>query len=299
MDNPIFSELINQSKQLEKVASQIQKDKSLGLIHEQVDQLVEQYQLWFAECLAVLPDDLKDDIRSEYKGAWHSPKIKHFLEGPAQKNLLYSNQAEDNEINRYWSNPYEKTFRAPLIAQRRILLEAAKRQPNTVSSFDAITSIERVTTRFPIVVRQLNLRHDNRNTIKIQDEYDVQDLFHALLRLIFDDIRPEETTHSYAGRSSRVDFLLKSRQIVVEVKKTRPNLKAREVGEQLIIDTARYRSHPDCKLLIAFVYDPDMFIENPRGLENDLSGVKDWTTSKSYCCSRVKYPSPIMVTHHA
>jgi DNA-binding sugar fermentation-stimulating protein len=59
----------------------------------------------------------------------------------------------------------------------------------------------------------------NRNTIEIEDEYDVQDLFHALLKLYFDDIRPEEYTPSYGGSASRVDFLLKDEQIIIEIKK--------------------------------------------------------------------------------
>lgn len=105
----------------------------------------------------------------------------------------------------------------------------------------------------------------------MEDEYDVQDLLHALLQMNFDDIRPEEWTPSYAGSSSRMDFLLKQEQIVIEAKKTRKTLGAKEVGEQLIIDIKKYRNHPDCKLLICFVYDPEGRIANPRGIENDLN----------------------------
>ncbi len=67
---------------------------------------------------------------------------------------------------------------------------------------------------------------------------------------------------------------------------TRPGLKAKELGEQLIIDIARYQSHTDCKTLVAFVYDPHSFIDNPRGLEADLSrtegnmNVKVWIVPK-------------------
>jgi REase_DpnII-MboI len=32
----------------------------------------------------------------------------------------------------------------------------------------------------------------------IKDEYDVQDLLHAILRAFFDDVRPEEFVPSYA-----------------------------------------------------------------------------------------------------
>lgn len=138
------------------------------------------------------------------------------------------------------------------------------------SAPDELALIERLCTRFHIVARQLAHRHADRSTILIADEYDVQDLMHGLLRLHFDDIRDEEWTPSYAGGGSRVDFLLKDERIVIEIKKTRAKLRAKEVGEQLLIDRERYQSHPDCKTLVCFVYDPDGFIQNPTGIENDL-----------------------------
>ncbi len=59
--------------------------------------------------------------------------------------------------------------------------------------------------RFHKIAKQLRNRHDNRQTLPIKDEYDVQDLLHALLYLYFDDIRAEEWTPSYAGKSARVE----------------------------------------------------------------------------------------------
>lgn len=138
-----------------------------------------------------------------------------------------------------------------------------------------IEKIKLIIDRFHQVARQLKQRYSERTTIEIKDEYDVQDIFHALLRLYFNDIRPEEFTPSHAGSASRVDFLLKKEKIVIEIKKTRKSLKAKELGEQLIVDTERYQSHPDCKQLICFVYDPEGHIVNPVGIENDLSKTVD------------------------
>ncbi|WP_272518503.1 MULTISPECIES: hypothetical protein [unclassified Providencia] len=135
---------------------------------------------------------------------------------------------------------------------------------------EPIRIVENICYKFHSIARQLQSRHSDRATLEIEDEYDVQDLLHALLKLHFDDIREEEYTPSYAGSSSRVDFLLKDENIIIEVKKTRKSLKAKEVGEQLIIDKAHYTSHPNCKSLICFVYDPDGKISNPVGLEKDL-----------------------------
>jgi len=135
--------------------------------------------------------------------------------------------------------------------------------------------VRQIVRRFHLVARQLRTRHGGRAPLPLQDEYDVQDLLHALLRMCFDDVRAEEHTPSYAGKSSRMDFLIKSEAIVVEVKMTRQGLTAKEVGSQLIEDIARYRSHQDCRALVCFVYDPDGWILNPRGLEVDLSRKED------------------------
>jgi hypothetical protein len=142
---------------------------------------------------------------------------------------------------------------------------------STPVEIDALATVNLICVRFHLVASQLRSRYEDRNTLDVSDEYDVQDLMHALLKIHFEDVRPEEWTPSYAGQSARMDFLLKNERLVVEVKKTRPRLADKEVGNQLIEDIARYRKHSDCKTLVCFVYDPDGRITNPRGIEVDLS----------------------------
>ncbi len=144
-------------------------------------------------------------------------------------------------------------------------------EENAPQDLDPLCGIRKLCERFHFVARQLRVRHENRETLEVEDEYDVQDLLHALLRLESDDIRPEEWTPSYAGKSARMDFLLKQHSIVIETKKTRKGLGEKDVGDELLVDIARYKGHPDCKTLVCFVYDPEGRIGNPVGLENDLS----------------------------
>ena len=143
-------------------------------------------------------------------------------------------------------------------------------QPEVDSYID---KIRKICSRFHIVAKQLgDYRHENRNTITITDEYDVQDLLHALLKIFFDDIRSEEYTPSYAGGSSRIDFLIKSEKIAIETKKTRKGLKGKEIADQLFVDIERYKkSHPGCEYLFCFVYDPENLIQNPIGFEKDIN----------------------------
>jgi len=158
-----------------------------------------------------------------------------------------------------------------LVAEIEKFWEASPQE----TDFGAITIIRRIVERFHVAVRQLRSRHEGRPTLTVKDEYDVQDLFHVFLKFYFDDIRPEEYAPSYAGGNSRMDFLLKKEQMVVEMKKTRDGLGEKEIGSQLIVDIARYKVHQDCKTLVCFVYDPEGIIGNPAGLEKDLSWTED------------------------
>jgi hypothetical protein len=140
---------------------------------------------------------------------------------------------------------------------------------------DPLVLVKVICSRFHLAARQLRERHEKRPTLEIKDEYDVQDFLHSLLRVHFDDVRPEEWTPSYAGSASRMDFLLKSEEIVVEAKITRPGRSNREIANELTIDAARYRLHHDCKTLVCLAYDPGGTITNPRGFEADLTHLSD------------------------
>lgn len=162
------------------------------------------------------------------------------------------------------------------------ILKAFNATHPTTHNTDYNVILDTIFENFHTCARQLRFRHSNRPTLEIGDEYDVQDLLNALLRLHFDDVRPEEWTPSYAGGNNRMDFLLKDEEIAIEVKMTRDGLKDKDVGEQLLIDIAKYQTHPNCKSLYCFVYDPDWHIRNPRGLENDLSRATENIDVKVY-----------------
>ncbi|WP_246327533.1 hypothetical protein [Candidatus Competibacter phosphatis] len=135
------------------------------------------------------------------------------------------------------------------------------------------------------MIGELRTRHDNRSTLDVKDEYDVQDLLRGLLQLFFDDVRPEEYTPSYAGKSTRMDFLLKDEATVIEVKMTRNGLGAKELGEQLILDIAHYKSHPNCRELYCLVYDPEARIKKSAWNRKKICprGVMDYRFTYLLC----------------
>lgn len=157
-------------------------------------------------------------------------------------------------------------------------LRSAQVSIGKASAPGRVEVLYQIGARFHLVAKQLRVRREDRPTLDVNDEYDVQDLFHALLRIAFDDVRSEEWVPSYAGGASRVDFLLPEIEAVVEIKKSRPGLSARQLGEQLIIDITKYKKHPNCRTLFCFVYDPDGRIDNPRGIESDLNTSQDELT---------------------
>lgn len=172
---------------------------------------------------------------------------------------------------------YEDAFdenKGVIIASLQSCLRVPRRK-NEVGELNTSTALNTLFDRFHLVVKQLRHRYSSRNTLDVDDEYDVQDLLHALLRLYFEDVRNEEWAPSYAGGASRMDFLLKAEKTVIEVKKTRKGLGDKELGKQLIEDKAKYKAHQDCKKLICFVYDPEGRIVNPRGIESDLNSEED------------------------
>jgi len=148
--------------------------------------------------------------------------------------------------------------------------EKTSGQETTTPSLDARSHVLHLCRRFHRYVAALANRSRGKPPLVVDDEYDVQYLMNALLRLHFNDVRPEEGTGSYAGGGVRMDFLLKAEQLVVETKMTRATLRDRQIGDELLQDVARYQQHPDCKGLICLIYDPSYLIENPHGLKSDL-----------------------------
>lgn len=139
------------------------------------------------------------------------------------------------------------------------------------SGRDAADVVVGLCRKFPLFARQMQTRHAARPRHTFNDEYDVQDALHALLRLHFADVRAEEWTPSYAATSSRMDFIIERESLVVEVKMTREGLGAKKVISELSEDKERYRRHLGWKTLVCFVFDPDLRLPNPDAIEADVS----------------------------
>ena len=120
--------------------------------------------------------------------------------------------------------------------------------------------------RFPNAIAWLASRDRGRAPF-VRDEYDVQYVLPALLAIDFDDIQPEEPTPSRAGKSARMDFLLRKERIVVEAKVATKDNRSK-IRDQLSLDIGDYAEHRNCDAVVFFVYDPRKVIKNPAALKD-------------------------------
>jgi hypothetical protein len=140
---------------------------------------------------------------------------------------------------------------------------------------DSLELLRKVCLRFHAVTRQLRLRKDYRATLEVEDDYDLQDLLCALLRVEFDEVGFDEWIPPYTDGAPRTAFLLHRDQIAVVAKKTRPGLTMKELVDQVAADSAHYGARERCTTLFCFIYDPEGRIGSPKRLETDLTSVSD------------------------
>jgi hypothetical protein len=123
--------------------------------------------------------------------------------------------------------------------------------------------LENLLRRLPRVARQLRWRHAERPAFRVEDVYDLEDLLRALLPLHFDDVRPEARTPRY-DLGTRTDFVLAPEETVLTCKcvAAEPQLVV-----QLDEDMAYYHGREIVRTLVAFVYDPEQRLIEPRRQE--------------------------------
>lgn len=140
---------------------------------------------------------------------------------------------------------------------------------------DPLHLIRKVCHRFHTVARHLRLRKDYRPTLEVDDDYDLQDLLCALLKVEFDEVATDEWTPPYSGGASRMTLLVNRDRIAVVAKKTRSGLTTKELADQVAVDSAYYQAQGRCSTLFCFMYDPEGRIGSPKRLETTLTSVSE------------------------
>ncbi|MEU5160156.1 hypothetical protein AB0G74_11175 [Streptomyces sp. NPDC020875] len=258
--------LINESYEIESLLAQWQEREFATQVELRAGQ--EKYQSWYARAIPLVSESVRAEFKDMYEGGMVIKRIKSFLSRPLEINQFYD-PASTESIFPKWSHLYSTTFQDSFHNQRALLQAEiyAVAEPSTV-----LAEIASAFSRFPNFLQALqNSTKPNVPAPKIEKEEDLQVLVEACLRLMYEDVRPEDFVPQRAGGRSRVDFLIPAVGVVVETKMTRESLGDKRVGEELAVDWNRYSGHPDCRGILALVYDPGRYLVNPAGLESDLT----------------------------
>lgn len=260
----IIHQLIAESEELEWRMSLLQGDEEPS--HADITGLRRDYRAWHTRARKVLPTEIAKKFDEHRDGSLFKTGINQYLGDPRKESVF---RAEDGTfpLGR-WQYTFDDV-RGQLEKQRNLLIEAA---PEESPSERVAADIAAVLRRLPEFLRVLQQRRPEWPIGEaIKNERELQVVVEALLRTLFDDVRPEDYVPSRGGANSRVDFVLPEVGVVVETKMTRASMSAQKLGEELLIDAGRYPTHPDCDAVLAYVYDPDRRLDNPRGIERDLT----------------------------
>lgn len=192
------------------------------------------------------------------------------LEEYKQKRKLLNDTLEEFGFRYFRGGRVLPNGEDPLTQASGVPITTSVVEPQKPSNVEDL--LQTIIRGLPRAMHPLEHRRKGSQSLTFDSEYDIQDLLHSHLRPWIADIRPEEHTPSYAGTSTRMDFLLPEHKLVLETKRIRDKSHASRVGDELIIDIEHYRRHPDCERLWCVVYDPRQLIQNPSGLTTDLEG---------------------------
>lgn len=227
-----------------------------------------EYTSWYARALRSVPDDQAETFKDMYEGGSFVTRIRGFLSDPLELSAMWDPDSPSPLIPKF-QRPFKSDFKENLDRQRAILIIAMDAEVGIVNLLDDLAALF---TRLPDYLAVLESRStESVPAPSIKNEADLQIVVEAILRLHYADVRPEDYVPDYAGGKSRVDFLLRESGVIVETKMTRDRLRDRQVGEELTIDWKRYERHPDCRAILAVVYDSGRYLSNAAGLERDLS----------------------------
>jgi hypothetical protein len=95
--------------------------------------------------------------------------------------MFWSEENADSPLP-YGRYPYESTFKVPLLSQRQILAEARQQLEGTGGASQDLELLERLSRRFQEFLVLLASCGRDRPPFVVEDEYDVQIAFDAILR---------------------------------------------------------------------------------------------------------------------
>lgn len=205
---------------------------------------------------AVVNDLTKDQLRAEIVEPWHQGK-SFVVAGTVVKERTAVSEiriSRTEQPKRYYADEHEARMRASGIADfatNRSLLPMSRGTDFTHellfkdmrnAAGPDVELLLRLCQRLPEAARVLGARKRGRPKFKLGDEYDAQDLLHALVRSAFKYAVTEEPIGKVGGGpSSRADLALEDLGVIVELKFARgpgdQDRMVKELAEDLLLYT--------------------------------------------------------------
>jgi REase_DpnII-MboI len=131
-----------------------------------------------------------------------------------------------------------------------------------------VAMVEQICKRLPHSARVLALRsRKGKIPFEVADEYDVQDLLHAVLRAYLKYSVQEDPLPKVAGaKSSRIDVSIEELGILIEVKYVRGPADQKRIFEEYSQDLLLYAEWAHLKTLIYLIYNSDD-LKDPEAFE--------------------------------
>jgi hypothetical protein len=104
---------------------------------------------------------------------------------------------------------------------------------NSTEVTESANLIIRIMDNWSTMISSFKEHRVDVKEIQITNEYEMQYLLEGILRLMFDDVRPETYTPNYANKSNRTDFLLPKQKILIETKMTRSGLDTKKAFRRI------------------------------------------------------------------
>jgi REase_DpnII-MboI len=128
--------------------------------------------------------------------------------------------------------------------------------------------------RLRFAAKQLTRRRAGKPDFNIGDEYDVQDLLHAIIRCYLKYSVQEDPISTVAGtKSSRADIAIEELGVLIDLKFVRSPNDQKQLLSDFAEDLVLYSKWPHLKTFVFCVYNSDD-LKDPEAL-HQLSGRKD------------------------
>jgi hypothetical protein len=119
-----------------------------------------------------------------------------------------------------------------------------------------VALVLRVCERLPRVAKILAVRERSKSPFAVEDEYDVQDLLHAVLRAYLKYSVREEPLGKVAGtRSGRADIAIDELGAIIEVKFVRNPHDQKKLIEDFAHDLVLYTKWPPLRHFVYLCYN--------------------------------------------